>query len=59
MKCIIDETVDTAVRKNKKVDVIARYLRMKYRLNIDTIALKQRVAVFQRQNELRLASLAN
>ncbi len=55
MKCIIDETVDTAVRKNKRVDVIARYLRMKYHLRIDTLSLMHRIEVLKRKQELQIA----
>lgn len=54
MKCIIDRTVDDAVRRNIRADVVARYLRMKYRMSIDVPSLKNRMAIFQRQRETKM-----
>ncbi|SFC25968.1 hypothetical protein SAMN05421780_10448 [Flexibacter flexilis DSM 6793] len=54
MKCLIDQTVDDAVRRNIRADVVARYLRMKYRMSIDVASLKNRMAMFKRQRELKI-----
>ncbi|MBO3698923.1 hypothetical protein [Roseivirga sp. E12] len=43
MNCLINETVDRYLRRGRKVDVIARYMRMRYRVSIEASALTKRM----------------
>ncbi len=43
MNCIIDNVIQYYAGKGKRSDVIRRYLRMKYHINIDHSALKARI----------------
>ncbi|WP_185154201.1 hypothetical protein [Fulvivirga sp. M361] len=43
MKCLIDKSVAYSLRKGKKAEVIRRYIRMKYRINMDLGTIKERI----------------
>lgn len=43
MKCAINDTIDSSLKKGKKSEVIRRYIKMKYRISIDAIAFRERV----------------
>jgi len=43
MNCAINRTLVNYLDKGKKVEVIRRYLRMRYGIRIDTLALKNRM----------------
>jgi hypothetical protein len=43
MNCIIDSAILFLVRQGQKPKAIRRYIRMKYRVNIDLKSLKERV----------------
>jgi len=43
MKCTINDTIDTSLKKGKKMEVIRRYIKMKYHISIDPIAFRERV----------------
>lgn len=45
MKCIIQTTLEsnTVVSKVNKIEVIKRYIRMKYKIDISSSALKERI----------------
>jgi len=47
MNCLINETVDKYLQKGKRVDVIARYMRLKYRLKVENSVLRKRAAVLK------------
>lgn len=47
MNCLINETADRYLRKGKKVEVITRYMRMKYRVSIEASALTKRLQFMQ------------
>lgn len=47
MRNIIDETLSQALMRGKRLEVIARYIRMKYRVNIDAATLRRRVEMAQ------------
>ncbi|MGB3468663.1 MAG: hypothetical protein WBA74_25485 [Cyclobacteriaceae bacterium] len=42
MTCIINTTVTKYLAKGKKLEVIARYLKMRYKISIDLNVLKKR-----------------
>lgn len=44
MSCVIDATTRYYLAKGKKLEVIARYLKMKYRISIDVSVLRKRVS---------------
>ena len=54
MNCLIDHTVNYYLEKGKKLDVIKRYIRMKYRIHIDRNALRSRLENL-RQKNVRIA----
>lgn len=43
MNCLINNTIDSYLRKGRKVEVVKRYIRMKYRVHIDSISMTKRV----------------
>lgn len=43
MKCLIDKSVAYSLKKGKKAEVIRRYIRMKYRINMDLQTIKMRI----------------
>ncbi len=43
MNDIINNAIDFYVSKGRKIEVIRRYIRMKYRINIEKNAFRQRV----------------
>lgn len=52
MNCVIDKSILYHLRKGKKAEVIRRYIKMKYRVNMDISALKERVKNLNSQLEL-------
>jgi len=54
MNCLIDNTITRYSNRANKVDVIRRYIRMKYHINIDPKALKNRLN-YLRQNNMEVA----
>lgn len=49
MYCIIDNVINEYYRQGRRLDVIRRYIRMKYRINMEQSVLSKRV------NELKVA----
>lgn len=43
MNCVINNSIVDNLKKGKKLEVIRRYIEMKYHTNIDLSALKERV----------------
>lgn len=43
MNCLINKTADHYLRKGKRIEVIARYIRLKYRISIENAALTKRL----------------
>ncbi len=43
MNDIINNTIDFYVKQGRKIEVIRRYIRLKYRVNIEKSAFKERV----------------
>lgn len=43
MNCLIDTTINKYYARGKKVEVIKRYIRMKYRISLDAEVLKARL----------------
>lgn len=44
MTCIINKTTKHYLAKGKKIEVIARYLKMKYKISVDLNVLRKRAA---------------
>jgi|GEM_PF-4057973 len=42
MNCVIDSLINHQLKKGRKIDVLKRYLRMRYRIKIDELALTKR-----------------
>ena len=42
MNCLINENVDRDLQKGRKVEVIAQYMSLKYRLKVETAVLLRR-----------------
>lgn len=47
MNCLINDTIRRYKNKGRKVEVIARYLQMKYRVAIDAAVLKKRMSTLE------------
>lgn len=43
MNCIINNVIDTYYKRGKKAEVIRRYIKMKYRISIDTTSIRERI----------------
>lgn len=43
MNCLINETITLYLRKEKKIEVIRRYIRLKYKINMDTESILKRI----------------
>ena len=43
MNCVIDNVISMYLPKGKKLDVIKRYLQMRYRIHMDMASLKERI----------------
>ncbi len=42
MNCLINETIDRYLQKGRRVEVIARYMSLKYRMKVETAVLLKR-----------------
>ena len=49
MNCLIDQITAKAQQKNKRLEVVARYIRMKYHISIDATAVSRRFKAFTEQ----------
>ncbi len=47
MNCLINETADRYLRRGRKIEVIARYMRLKYRVSIEASVLAKRLQLMQ------------
>ncbi|MEM9856310.1 MAG: hypothetical protein AAF843_03075 [Bacteroidota bacterium] len=54
MNCLIDNSLTYSLRKGKRAEVIRRYIRLKYRINMDMGALKERIKTLS-SSDLELA----
>ncbi len=43
MNCVINNSIVDNIKKGRKLEVIRRYIQMKYRTSMDMQALKERV----------------
>lgn len=43
MQCVINNVLEQARNKNKRLEVISRYIRLKYKIKVDISALKTRI----------------
>lgn len=43
MNCIINNVIDTYYKRGKKIEVMRRYIKMKYRINIDVPSIRERI----------------
>ncbi len=43
MNCLINNSLSYSLKKGKRTEVIRRYIRMKYRINMDLRSLKERI----------------
>jgi hypothetical protein len=47
MNCLIDNVLMRYLNKGKTIEVIKRYIKLKYRINIDVESIKQRVRLHE------------
>jgi tRNA(Ser,Leu) C12 N-acetylase TAN1 len=43
MQCVINTVLEQARNKNKRLEVISRYIRLKYKIRMDISTLKNRI----------------
>ena len=55
MNCVINDVIDNFLRKGKKIAVIRRFIRLKYRIYIDSAALKERIKSLNLEYEYELS----
>lgn len=42
MNCVIDSLINIQLKKGRKIEVLKRYLQIKYRIKIDEMSLRKR-----------------
>ncbi len=47
MNCTINNVIDQYHRKGKQIDVIRRYIKMRYKINIDLASIKERIRILE------------
>ena len=52
MNDIINNAIDFYVRQGRRIEVVRRYIRLKYRVNIDRNAFRERVKNIQLEYEI-------
>ena len=57
MNCIINDTIQHYLNRGKKVDVIKRYIRMKYKISIDLTSLNERIRQSGKKYEVKSTSI--
>ncbi len=50
MNCLIDSSLTYSLRKGKRAEVIRRYIKMKYRINMDLATVKERIKILSSSN---------
>ena len=53
MNDIINNSIDYYIKKGKNIEVIRRFIRLKYRISIDSAALHQRIKHLRLNYELQ------
>ena len=43
MNCLIDDTIKSVVKKGKRLEVVRRYIRLKYKINMDVASIQKRI----------------
>jgi hypothetical protein len=43
MNCLINNAIDSNLKKGRKIEVIKRYIRMKYSVRIDNFSMARRM----------------
>jgi len=43
MNCLINDAIDFNLKRGRKIEVIHRYLRLKYRVQIDNFSIAKRM----------------
>ncbi len=44
MNCVIDTMINYQLKKGRKIEVMKRYLQIRYRIKIDDVALRKRAS---------------
>ena len=47
MTCLINNVIDFSLQKGKRLEVIKRYIQIKYRVNIDNLSIKKRMTLLK------------
>lgn len=55
MSCIINATTQYYLAKGKRLEVIARYIKMRYKISVDMSVLRKRAADGMLPNKIQLA----
>lgn len=50
MNCLINNSIKGSLEKGKKIEVVRRYIRMKYHTNIDIQSLESRLKLMGKEN---------
>lgn len=50
MNCLINDIIEGSIRKGKKIEVVRRYIRMKYHMNIDLKSLEHRLKLIRKDD---------
>ena len=53
MNCVINNLIDHYAKQGRKLEAIKRYLKMRYNINIDKNALKERIRMIKFRYEVK------
>lgn len=53
--CIVDNVLASTLKKGKRLDIVRRYLRMKYHVHLDAAAIQSRLKSLKIDSDLRLS----
>lgn len=56
MKDIIDTVIQSCIEKHQRMEVVARYIRMKYRIRIDKEVIEHRARSLSNSGDAQLAA---
>ncbi len=46
MNCLINKTISSNLKKGRKLEVIARYVKLKYKVSLDKVAMQKRLQTY-------------
>jgi len=55
MNCVINDIIDSYLQKGKKIEGIRRYIKTRYKINIDVTSIQERIHLMRNKYKVRKA----